>query len=418
MDSTPAEDELLVFGYGCKLFRDDEKALMVEQGHFSVPWMGDHSLRIDRFDARGNLTKLENHEALTDELKKEEYMTPDEIKTETMCNEERYRAMKIADEAEARFNQEELDKRVDQQGAEIGFSYDQDQAGSSSSSSGDNNSSSEITLRSLATVIEKTSEFIATQGTQMEILMRAKEAHNPKFQFLNPGNPYHSIYKQVLEKKKARAASGGNRAGMLSNLPEVPSLEEVEESLRNLTRNLPSAAPGSSGSTVVDSNNSYSQLVKNIKVNQAPPPPPPKIPSNKSPTPPPPGSSSSEVVLPNNSNSAENKEEKTVEDNNTVMVQVPPYEDQALIDKTASYVCRVGGEKLGILRKRMPEKFAFLRSDNKYNTYYQFKVSLYNEMRAERQREQKAKAVANANAATAALQDPNSKFPKLKGFFR
>ena len=53
----------------------------------------------------------------------------------------------------------------------------------------------------------------------------------------------------------------------------------------------------------------------------------------------------------------------------------------------------------------MPEKFAFLRSDNKFNTYYQFKVALYHEMKAERRREQKAKAVANANAATAALQD-------------
>ena len=31
----------------------------------------------------------------------------------------------------------------------------------------------------------------------MEILMRAKEASNPKFQFLNPDNPYHQIYKQV-----------------------------------------------------------------------------------------------------------------------------------------------------------------------------------------------------------------------------
>jgi hypothetical protein len=100
------------------------------------------------------------------------------------------------------------------------------------------------------------------------------------------------------------------------------------------------------------------------------------------------------------------------------MVQVPPYDDQVLIDQTASYVCRNGGEKLGILRKRMPEKFAFLRSDNKYNTYYQFKVALYHEMKAERHREQKAKAVANANAAAAALQDPSKHFPLLKGFFR
>ena len=66
----------------------------------------------------------------------------------------------------------------------------------------------------------------------------------------------------------------------------------------------------------------------------------------------------------------------------------------------------------------MPEKFAFLRSDNKYNTYYQFKVALYHEMKAERHREQKAKAVASANAAAAALQDPSKHFPLLKGFFR
>jgi hypothetical protein len=105
-------------------------------------------------------------------------------------------------------------------------------------------------------------------------------------------------------------------------------------------------------------------------------------------------------------------------DDNSVMVQVPSYDDQVLIDQTASYVCRNGGEKLGILRKRMPEKFAFLRSDNKYNTYYQFKVALYHEMKAERHREQKAKAVANANAAAAALQDPSKHFPLLKGFFR
>jgi len=31
----------------------------------------------------------------------------------------------------------------------------------------------------------------------MEIMMRAREASNPKLQFLNPDNPYHPIYKQV-----------------------------------------------------------------------------------------------------------------------------------------------------------------------------------------------------------------------------
>ena len=42
------KDELLVFGYSCKLFRDDEKALFVDQGKHLIPWMGNQNLMIDR----------------------------------------------------------------------------------------------------------------------------------------------------------------------------------------------------------------------------------------------------------------------------------------------------------------------------------------------------------------------------------
>lgn len=40
--------DLLVFGYACKVFQDDEKALYHEQGQHLIPWMGDKSITIDR----------------------------------------------------------------------------------------------------------------------------------------------------------------------------------------------------------------------------------------------------------------------------------------------------------------------------------------------------------------------------------
>lgn len=50
MDSEPKDkfEDLLVFGYACKLFRDDEKASSIDQGAHLIPLMGDDSIKIDR----------------------------------------------------------------------------------------------------------------------------------------------------------------------------------------------------------------------------------------------------------------------------------------------------------------------------------------------------------------------------------
>jgi hypothetical protein len=44
-----ANDELLVFGYACKLYRDNSKAIMENSGQLLIPWMGDSSLMVDRY---------------------------------------------------------------------------------------------------------------------------------------------------------------------------------------------------------------------------------------------------------------------------------------------------------------------------------------------------------------------------------
>jgi hypothetical protein len=43
---------IVVVGYESKMFRDDETAAKVNEGKFLVPWMGDKSLMIDRYDVR------------------------------------------------------------------------------------------------------------------------------------------------------------------------------------------------------------------------------------------------------------------------------------------------------------------------------------------------------------------------------
>jgi len=37
-DQEASFDDLLVFGYSCKIFRDDDKARSVDKGEFLVPW--------------------------------------------------------------------------------------------------------------------------------------------------------------------------------------------------------------------------------------------------------------------------------------------------------------------------------------------------------------------------------------------
>ena len=39
---------MLVFGYACRLFRDDEKAVSIDKGEHLIPWMGNAEHKIDR----------------------------------------------------------------------------------------------------------------------------------------------------------------------------------------------------------------------------------------------------------------------------------------------------------------------------------------------------------------------------------
>jgi len=42
------QEELIVFGYSCKLFRDDFSAKAIDRGQSLIPWNGDENIMIDR----------------------------------------------------------------------------------------------------------------------------------------------------------------------------------------------------------------------------------------------------------------------------------------------------------------------------------------------------------------------------------
>ncbi len=46
---TEGDEDLLMFGYACKLYRDDTKAILENSGQLLIPWMGDNSLMVDRY---------------------------------------------------------------------------------------------------------------------------------------------------------------------------------------------------------------------------------------------------------------------------------------------------------------------------------------------------------------------------------
>ncbi len=50
--------------------------------------------------------------------------------------------------------------------------------------------------------MDKTASFVARIGIEFEQRIRANEADNKKFNFLNPGDPYHAYYQHKIKEAK------------------------------------------------------------------------------------------------------------------------------------------------------------------------------------------------------------------------
>ncbi|KAL1768395.1 splicing factor, suppressor of white-apricot-like isoform X1 [Sigmodon hispidus] len=228
--------ELLVFGYACKLFRDDERALAQEQGQHLIPWMGDHKILIDRYDGRGHLHDLSAYDAEYATWNRDYQLSEEEARVEALCDEERYLALHT-DLLEEEARQEEEYKRLSEALAEdgnysaVGFTYGSDYYDPSEPTEEEEPSKqrekneaenleeneepfiaplglsvpSDVELPPTAkmhAIIERTANFVCKQGAQFEIMLKAKQARNSQFDFLRFDhylNPYYKFIQKAMK---------------------------------------------------------------------------------------------------------------------------------------------------------------------------------------------------------------------------
>ncbi|NXU48832.1 SFSWA protein, partial [Turnix velox] len=238
--------ELLVFGYACKLFRDDEKAQYQEQGRHLIPWMGDPKIMIDRYDGRGHLHDLSEYDAEYSTWNRDYQLSEEEARIEGLCDEERYLALHT-DLLEEEARQEEEYKRLSEALAEdgtynaVGFRYGSDYYDPSEPTEEEEhqhgkqretaqtenieeneepfiappglNVPSDVELPPTAkmhAIIERTANFVCKQGAQFEIMLKAKQARNSQFDFLRFDhylNPYYKFIQKAMKEGRYAAPS-------------------------------------------------------------------------------------------------------------------------------------------------------------------------------------------------------------------
>ncbi|XP_071848240.1 splicing factor, suppressor of white-apricot homolog isoform X1 [Apostichopus japonicus] len=234
-------EALCVVGYASKLFKDDSTAMAIHRGQYLVPWMGDTSMMIDRFDGRGHLSDLSEIDKVHS-WNQVHHLSEEEARIEAICDEERYLALRTDLMEEETKREEEL-KRIHQS---MGALRDQKYYGAVAPAYGEggSNQSEEYDptmptedeaekaerlakervptpepeqpfmapeslnlpsgietpgTQKLNLIIERTASFIAKQNPQMEIVIKARQSKNPQFDFLNYDHYLNPYYRHIVK---------------------------------------------------------------------------------------------------------------------------------------------------------------------------------------------------------------------------
>ncbi|CAH8568430.1 uncharacterized protein DC041_0002345 [Schistosoma bovis] len=180
-----------------------------------------------RFDGRGYLTDFYEEDPNCD-LSPGDHLSEEEIAIEKMCDFERYLEMQV-DVHELAIQDEEARKREAERSRNdygaVSFSYDENASQPNGDESYANKGSTEPGINEQhseepyncppelqqllsnfqlpesdkqAHIIEKTAVFVSRQGSQMEIVLKAKQNKNPLFGFLTYDHPLNPFYKEIV----------------------------------------------------------------------------------------------------------------------------------------------------------------------------------------------------------------------------
>jgi hypothetical protein len=191
-----------------------------------------------RYDCRGALSDLSSYEASREGFDAMRWLglSDSERKLEQLCDKERYHSLHINEEEEEMYKEEEQKR---QKANEFQYSYDvpTDPAHMMAPTVPEPEEEDEeyvpsphldvpVDIAIPKTVkenarIEKTALFVCKQGPQMEILIKAKQADNPQFGFLNQGHDLYKYYRHVLAAIKSgryQVASTNKKGQCFENL--------------------------------------------------------------------------------------------------------------------------------------------------------------------------------------------------------
>ncbi|CAF3358969.1 unnamed protein product [Rotaria sp. Silwood1] len=388
------EEELIVFGYSCKLFRDDFSAKAIDRGQSLIPWNGDENVMIDRYDCRGHLSDLTLWDSDLIRNKQsnneENFLNEEEKRIEEECDQERYLELYRNIEKEALQHEETIKRINSDKNAynQVGYTYDD-----SNNSKESSNKTTEETSQpvdddddeydpfypseklqipygmdipesiKLNAVIEKTASFVSTSGVQMEIVLKTKQANNPQFDFLKYDhylNPYYRHLIIMIKSGKYRPNldnnSANNNQKKKSNKNGIDQNSSHDEDESGDSYLHPLLRGGKNNDNINSTKKTDETLSK------------PSIQMNIHNT--------AYGQLIKKYEHLRQREKPKSESSSSTNVIPPPPDVKPIIDKLAEYVARNGSAFEQSIRTKNDPRFGFLERDHIHHNYYQLKVQL------------------------------------------